>query len=76
MPPTRAFFRRVTERLDGKGYLWGVAMPPGVAVGPPTVVEMWWQAQARGSGVCPSPLTKLVNEISFGKNKNKNKKRK
>ena len=30
-------------------------MPPGVAVGPPTVVETWWQAQARGSGVCPLP---------------------
>ena len=23
-------------------------MPPGVAVGPPTVVEAWWHAQAPG----------------------------
>ena len=32
-------------------------MPPGVVVGPPTVVETWWQAQARGSEVCTLPLT-------------------
>jgi hypothetical protein len=31
--------------LDGAGYL-GVAMPPGVAVGPPMLVEALWQAQA------------------------------
>ena len=35
-------------------------MPPGVAMGPPTVVEAWWLAQAPGTqlrGVPPSPAS-------------------
>jgi hypothetical protein len=34
----------------------GVAMLPGVVVGPPTLVEAWWQAQAPGTRYRGVPL--------------------
>ena len=44
--------RSTLAGLGGTGVVWGVAMPPGLSLGPPTRPEVRRRVQAHGTGLC------------------------
>ena len=56
--------RSTVPGLEGTGYL-GVAMPPGLALGPLTRLEVWWQVQAPGTRLrSVTPLTDVAAAVA------------